>query len=97
MAGELLNVLHAYGQHVPQELLVLGPPPPLMDLPSLGGDKDIDGKGGDGGGARGCHHLQNDGDHRGRDPLRSNMSLEEEEDDDSYGTPAGTPDSMATV
>ena len=49
------------------------------------------------GGARGRRHLQNDGDRRGRDPLGSNKSLEEEEDDDGYGTPAGAPDLTATV
>ena len=98
MAGELFDVLRAYGQHMPQELLVMGPPPLLVDPPSLGGDKDIDGKGGNaGGGARGRRHLQNDGDRRGRDPLGSNKSLEEEEDDDGYGTPAGAPDLTATV
>ncbi len=46
-AGELVDVLHAYGQRVPQELLALGPPPPLVDPPSLGGDDDVNGKGGD--------------------------------------------------
>jgi hypothetical protein len=30
-------------------------------------------------------------------PSGSNTSLEEEDDDDGYGTPAGAPDSTATV
>jgi hypothetical protein len=32
-AGELVDVLRAYGQRVPRELLALAPPPPLMDPP----------------------------------------------------------------
>ena len=98
-AGELIDVLHTYGQCVPWELLALGPPPPLMDPPSSGGgDDDVNGKGGNArGGAHGRRHLQNDGDHQGRDWLGLNTSLEEEEDDDGYGTPAGAPNSMATV
>ena len=46
-AGELVDVLPAYGQRMPRELLGLGPPPPLVDPPSSGGDDNIDGKGGD--------------------------------------------------
>jgi hypothetical protein len=71
-----------------------------MDPPSSGGDDDVDGERGDAkgeGGTRGRRHLQNDGDRRGRDPSGSNTSLEEEEDYDGYGTPAGAPDSTATV
>ena len=92
-------MLRAYGQRVPRELLALGPPPPLVDPSSSGGVNDVDGKGGGdaGGGTRGRRHLQNDGDRRGRDPSGSNTSLEEEEDYDGYGTPAGAPDSTATV
>ncbi len=41
MAGELVDVLCAYGQRVPRELLALGPPPPLVD------PQDVDGEGGD--------------------------------------------------
>ena len=92
--GELVDVLRAYGQRVPRELLALGPPPPLVDPPSWGGGDDVDGEGGD---AKGGRALQNDGDRRGRDPLGSNTSLEEEEDYDGYGTPAGAPDSTATA
>jgi hypothetical protein len=44
-AGELVDA-----PRVPRELLALGPPPPLIDLPSLGGDDDVDGKGSDAGG-----------------------------------------------
>ena len=51
-AGELVNVLRAYGQRVPRELLALGPPPPLVDPSSSGGDNDVDGKGGDAKGVR---------------------------------------------
>jgi hypothetical protein len=50
-----------------------------------------------GGGTHRHHHLQNDGDRGGRDPLGSNTSLEEEDDDDGYGTPAGAPDLTTTV
>ena len=46
-AGELVDVLRAYGQRVPRELLALGPPPPLVDPPSSEGGNDIDGEGGD--------------------------------------------------
>jgi len=35
--GELVDVLRAYGQRVPQELLALGPLSPLVDPPSSGG------------------------------------------------------------
>jgi len=53
------------------------------------------------GGMRGCRHLQNDGNHRGRDPLGLSTSLEEEDDGNGNGngngTPAGMPDSTATV
>ena len=63
MAGELIDVLRAYGQREPRELLALGPPPPLVDLLSWGGDDNIDGKGGNARGVVcGRCHLQNDGD-----------------------------------
>ena len=51
-AGELVDVLRTYGQRVPRELLSLGPPPPLVDPPSSGGDYDVDGEGGDAKGGR---------------------------------------------
>ena len=51
--GELIDVLRAYRQErVPRELLALGPPPPLVDPPSSGGDVDVDGEGGNMGGER---------------------------------------------
>ena len=67
-----------------------------MDPPSSRGDNDVDGEGGDAGGGRagattsrmmvmgsvGVEHVP---------------GLEEEGDDDGYGTPAGAPDSTATV
>ena len=68
------------------------------DFENTTGDDDVDSEGGDvGGGTRGCRHLQNDGNHRGRDPSGLNTSLEEEDNDDGNGTPAGAPDLMATV
>ena len=89
-AGELV-------EHVPRELLALGPLSPV-DPPSSRGDDDVGGECGNaGGGKRGHHHLQNDGNRQGRDPLGSNTSLEVDDDDDGYGTPAGAPDSTATV
>ncbi len=50
MAGELVDVLRAYGQRVPRELLTLGPLSPLVDPLSLGGDDNVDGKCGNMGG-----------------------------------------------
>jgi hypothetical protein len=35
MAGELVNVLRSYNQHVPRELLSLAPPPLLIDPPPM--------------------------------------------------------------
>ena len=49
------------------------------------------------GGAHRHLHLQNDGDRRGRDPSGLNTSLEEEDVDYGYGTPAGAPNLTATV
>jgi len=64
----------------------------------LGEDDDVDGECGNvGEGTRGRGHFQNDGNRRGRDPFGSNTFLEEEDDDDGYGTPLGAPDSTATV
>jgi hypothetical protein len=50
--GELVDVLRAYGQRVPRDLLALGPPPRLVDPPSSGGDDDVNGEGGNAKGGR---------------------------------------------
>ena len=39
MVRELVDMLHAYGQHVPRELLALGPPPPLWIRRCRGGGR----------------------------------------------------------